>query len=86
MGRKGQLWLVYVGEGSSHSRQWVEAANEEAHISEDARPVASEDPDETQAPSIGHVFECKVWYSSKCLDLCNAIIQLWVASLQKLII
>ena len=80
------MWLVYVGEGSSHSQQQVEAANEEAHISEDARPVASEDPDETQAPGIGHVFECKVWYSSKCLDLCNAIIQLWVASLQKLII
>ena len=52
--------LVYVGEGSSHSRQRVEAVNEEAHISEDARPVASEDPDETQAPGIGHVFECKV--------------------------
>ena len=60
MGRKRQLRLVYVGEGSSHSRQWVEAANEEAHISEDARPVASEDLDETQAPGTGHVFECKV--------------------------
>ena len=60
MGRKRQLQLVYVGEGSSHSRQRVEAADEEAHISEDARPVASEDSDETQAPGIGHVFECKV--------------------------
>ena len=61
MGRKRQLRLVYVGEGSSHSRQRVEAAAEEAHISEDARPVASEDPDETQAPGIGHVFDCKVF-------------------------
>ena len=52
--------LVYVEEGLSHSRQRVEAANEEAHISEVARPVASEDPNETQAPGIGHVFECKV--------------------------
>ena len=55
------MQLVYVGQGSSHSRQWVEAADEEAHISKDARPVASEDPDETQAPGIGHVFECKVF-------------------------
>ena len=47
MERKRQLRLVYVGEGSSHSRQRVEAADEEAHISEDARSVASEDPDET---------------------------------------
>ena len=61
MGRKRQLRLVYVGEGSSHSRQRVEAVVEESHISEDARPVASEDPDETQAPGIGHVFECKVF-------------------------
>ena len=58
MGRKRQLRLVYVGQGSSHSRQRVEAADEEAHISEDARPVTSDD--ETQAPGIGHVFECKV--------------------------
>ena len=52
------MQLVYVGQGSLHSRQWVEAADEEAHISEDARPVTSDD--ETQAPGIGHVFECKV--------------------------
>ena len=55
--------LVYIGQGSSHSRQRVEAADEEAHISEDARsvvrPMASDD-DETLAPGIGHVFECKV--------------------------
>ena len=50
--------LVYVGQGSLHSRQQVEAADEEAHIFEDVRSVASED--ETQAPGIGHVFECKV--------------------------
>lgn len=64
MGRKRQLWLVYVGQGSSQSRQRVEAADEEPHISEDARPVATpvaSDDDETLAPGIGHVFECKVW-------------------------
>ena len=36
---------------------------EEPHISEDARPVATpvaSDDDETLAPGIGHVFECKV--------------------------
>ena len=62
MGRKRQLPLVYVGQGSSHSRQRVEAADEEAHISEDARPVATPvaSDDEKQAPGIGHVFECKV--------------------------
>ncbi|XP_050264239.1 uncharacterized protein LOC126708490 [Quercus robur] len=49
MGRKRQLRLVYVGQGSSQSRQRVEAADEEPHISEDARPVASDD-DETLAP------------------------------------
>ena len=59
MGRKRQLRLVYVGQGSSQSQQQVEAADEEPHISEDARPVASDD-DETLAPGIGHVFECKV--------------------------
>nr|POE59733.1 hypothetical protein CFP56_38352 [Quercus suber] len=48
MGRKRQLRLVYVGEGSSHVRQQVEAADEEAHIFENARPVASDD--ETQVP------------------------------------
>lgn len=58
MGRKRQLRLVYVGEGSSHARQRVEVANQEAHISEDARPVGTDD--ETQPPGIGHVFECKV--------------------------
>ena len=55
--------LVYVGQGSSQSRQRVEAAEEEPHISEDARPVATpvaSDDDETLAPGIGHVFECKV--------------------------
>ena len=41
--------LVYVGEGSSHGRQRVEAQDEEAHISQEARPVASDD-DETEAP------------------------------------
>ena len=50
--------LVYIGQGSSHSRQRVEVADEEAHISKEARPVASDD--ETWAPGIGHVFECKV--------------------------
>ncbi|KAL0010168.1 hypothetical protein SO802_005276 [Lithocarpus litseifolius] len=49
MVRKHQLPFVYVGQGSSHSRQRVEAADEEAHISEEARPVASDD-NETQAP------------------------------------
>ena len=48
MGRKRQLPLVYIGQGSSHSRQRVEAVNEEAHISEEARPVAIDD--ETQPP------------------------------------
>uniref|UniRef100_A0A7N2MYU4 Transposase n=1 Tax=Quercus lobata TaxID=97700 RepID=A0A7N2MYU4_QUELO len=60
MGRKCQLRLVYVGQGSSHSQQQVEAADEEAHISEDARPVATpvaSDDDETLALGIGHVFE-----------------------------
>ena len=60
--RKRQLSLVYVGEGSSHGRQRmeaeddeahgrqrVEAQDDEAHISQEARPVASDD-DETQAP------------------------------------
>ena len=61
MGRKHQLRLVYVGQRLSHSRQRVEATDEEAHISEDAIPVASDD-DETLALGIGHVFECKVWY------------------------
>ena len=42
MGRKCQLPLVYVGQGSSHSQQRVEVADEEAHISEEARPVASD--------------------------------------------
>nr|POE44616.1 hypothetical protein CFP56_76382 [Quercus suber] len=56
MGRKRQLRLVYVGEGSSHTRQWVEPVDDQqAHISEGARPVANDD--ETQAPGIGHVFK-----------------------------
>ena len=46
MGRKHQLPLVHVGQGSSHSRQRVEAEDKEAHISEEARLVASDD--ETQ--------------------------------------
>ena len=50
--------LVYVGQGLSHSRQRLEVADEEAHISEYARPMASDD--KTQALGIGHVFECKV--------------------------
>ena len=80
------MWVVYVGKGSLHSRQRVEAADEEAHISKDARPMACEDLDETQALGIGHVFKCKVW----CLLLDAWIyvlqFQLWVAGLQKLII
>ena len=63
MGRKRQLQLVYVGQGASHSRQRVEAADEEPHIFEDIRPMATlvaSDDDETLAPGIGHVFECKV--------------------------
>ena len=60
--RKQQLPLVYVGEGSSHGRQRLEAQDDEAHgqqrveeqdneahISQEARMVASND-DETQAP------------------------------------
>ena len=48
--RKRQLTsFVYVGEGSSHGRQRVEAQEEEAHISQEARPIASDD-DETQEP------------------------------------
>ena len=48
--RKRQLKsLVYVGEGSSHGRQKVEAQEEEAHISQEARPIAFDD-DETQEP------------------------------------
>ena len=60
--RKRQLRLAYVGEGSSHGgqrveaeddgahvRQRVEAEDDEAHISQEARPVASDD-NETQAP------------------------------------
>ena len=59
--RKRQLTsLVYVGEGSSHGRQRVEAQEEaahisqeaqeeEAHISQEARPIASDD-DETEEP------------------------------------
>nr|POF08237.1 hypothetical protein CFP56_74405 [Quercus suber] len=37
---------------SLHAQQWVEVADEEAHISEDARPVATPvaSDDETQAP------------------------------------
>nr|POF03249.1 hypothetical protein CFP56_55586 [Quercus suber] len=46
--RKRQLALVYVGKGSSHGRQRVEAQDEEAHISQEARPIAS-DNDEIQA-------------------------------------
>nr|POF03250.1 hypothetical protein CFP56_55587 [Quercus suber] len=46
--RKWQLALVYVGEGSSHGRQRVEAQDEEVHISQEARPIAS-DNDEIQA-------------------------------------
>nr|POE95710.1 hypothetical protein CFP56_40722 [Quercus suber] len=54
MGRKRQLRLVYVGEGSSHTRQRVEATDDQqAHISEEARPVASDD--ETQAPASGKI-------------------------------
>ena len=48
--RKRQLMLVYVGEGSSHGWQRVEAQDEEAHISQEARLAASDD-NETQAPS-----------------------------------
>ena len=60
--RKRQLPLVYVGEGSSHGWQRVEAQDDEAHgwqrveaqddkahISQEARLIASDD-DETQAP------------------------------------
>ena len=53
--RKWQLTLVYIGEGSSHGRQRVEAhisqeaQEKEAHISQEARPIASDD-DETQEP------------------------------------
>ena len=54
--RKRQLTLVYVGEGSSHGRQRVEAQEEEAHISQEARPIASDD-DETQEPGTKHVFK-----------------------------
>ena len=59
--RKWQLTLlVYVGKGSSHGRQRVEAQEEaahisqeaqeeEAHISQEARPIP-QDNDETQEP------------------------------------
>ena len=48
--RKRQLTsLVYVGEGSSHGRQRVEEQEEEAHISQEARPIPHDD-DETQEP------------------------------------
>nr|POE87679.1 hypothetical protein CFP56_56217 [Quercus suber] len=48
MGRKRQLSLVYIRQGSSHSQQRVKAADEEAHISKEATTVASDN--ETQAP------------------------------------
>ena len=41
--RKCPLPLIAVGQGSSHSRQRVEAEVEEAHISKEARPVANDD-------------------------------------------
>nr|POE89145.1 hypothetical protein CFP56_74746 [Quercus suber] len=69
MGRKRQLCLVYVGEGSSYARQRVEAANEEAHISEDARPMASDD--ETQAP--GNPNEAWLLIFSKAT--CSTLVQ-----------
>ena len=48
--RKWQLTsLVYVGERLSHGQQKVEAQEEEAHISQEVRPIASDD-DETQEP------------------------------------
>nr|XP_023905050.1 uncharacterized protein LOC112016800 [Quercus suber] len=56
MGRKRQLRLVYVGEGSSHTQQRVEAADDQqAHISEEARPVANDD--ETQAPDTDDIVQ-----------------------------
>ena len=48
MVRKRQLGMVYVGQGSSNSQQRVEAVDQEAHHSEEARPVGSDD--ETQSP------------------------------------
>ena len=54
--RKRQLTLVYVGEGSSHGQQRVEAQEEEVHISQEARPITSDD-DETQEPGTKHVFK-----------------------------
>ena len=46
--RKWQLPLVYVGEGLSHGQQRVKTQDEEAHISQEARPFASDD-DEREA-------------------------------------
>ena len=49
MGRRNRpLPLVAVGQGLSHSQQRVEAKVKEAHISEEVRPIASDD--ETQPP------------------------------------
>ncbi|KAL4610256.1 hypothetical protein ACB092_08G038200 [Castanea dentata] len=50
MVRKRQLGMVYVGQGSSNSRQRVEAVDQEAHHSEEARPVGSEDETQPLAP------------------------------------
>ena len=41
--RKRPLPLVAVGQGLLHSQQRVEAKVEEAHISKEVRPVASDD-------------------------------------------
>ena len=46
--RKRPLPLVAVGQGLSHSQQRVEAKVKEAHISEEVRPIASDD--DTQPP------------------------------------
>ena len=49
MGRRNRpLPLVAVGQGLSHSQQRVEAKVKEAHISEEVRPIASDD--DTQPP------------------------------------
>ncbi|KAL4633406.1 hypothetical protein ACB092_04G120600 [Castanea dentata] len=48
MVRKCQLGMVYVGQGLSNSRQRVEAVDQEAHHSDEARPVGSEDETQPQ--------------------------------------
>ena len=57
MGRKRRLPLVEVGQGLSHSWQRVKEEMEEAHISEEARPIASDD--EIQPLGSLHVFKCR---------------------------